>query len=367
MSDSKINTKIFIDRSIKIHNNKYDYSKSIYKNCSEKVIIICKEHGCFEQSPEKHMKGQGCKLCGINKRSSNNFDTTHTFIEKAKEVHGDKYDYSKVFYKNTYEPVIILCKIHGVFNKEPNKHLQGVGCRECSGAKEKLTTKMFISRSVHVHGSKFDYSLVKYVNIDTHVKILCATHGVFEQTPYKHLMGNGCPKCCKTAKMCTNDFIQKANKIHGNKYKYNKSIYVNTETKLIIECIKHGEFYQTPNSHLCGSGCPRCIKTISNKEEIWLNSIGIPRDFRQYPLKINNRIVKVDGFCQDSNTVYEFYGDYWHGNPKRFKHNEMNKTVKRTFGSLYNETINRELELTNAGFKVISIWESDFNKSLLKC
>ena len=120
--------------------------------------------------------------------------TTEDFIKKAKEVHGDKYDYSKVVYKGNRTLVTIVCPIHGEFQQKPSNHLSGNGCPDCSGNK-RLTTEDFIKKAREVHGDKYDYSKVKYVNTSTKVCIVCPEHGEFQQTPNDHLGGKGCPNC----------------------------------------------------------------------------------------------------------------------------------------------------------------------------
>ena len=122
---------------------------------------------------------------------------TEEFIKKAKKVHGDKYDYSKVNYIGSKIEVTIICPEHGEFKQRPNDHLNGIGCPKCSGH-VKLTTEEFIKRAREIHGDKYDYSKTNYVNMRTKVTIICPKHGEFEQTPQGHLNGDGCPKCCSS-------------------------------------------------------------------------------------------------------------------------------------------------------------------------
>jgi len=113
---------------------------------------------------------------------------------------------------------------------------------------KKLTTKEFINRAEKIHRNKYDYSLVEYVNTKTKIKIICKKHGIFEQTPNNHLCGKNCPKCHDYNKLTTKEFINKAEKDHGNKYDYSLVEYVNTKTKIKIICKKHGIFEQKPNT-----------------------------------------------------------------------------------------------------------------------
>jgi hypothetical protein len=188
--------------------------------------------------------------------------TREEFVEKARKVHGDKYDYSKVDYQGSHIKICIICPIHGEFWQTPNDHLRGYGCKLCGisvRSKNKTsTTKKFIKKAKEIHGNKYDYSKVEYVNNKTKVCIVCLEHGEFWQTPKEHLRNKGCPKCNKSYKMDTTEFIRKAKEIHGNKYDYSKVEYVNNKTKVCIVCLEHGEFWQTPNSHLAKHGCPFC-------------------------------------------------------------------------------------------------------------
>ena len=121
-----------------------------------------------------------------------------------------------------------------------------------------MSKESFINKSYVIHGDKYDYSKVEYMNNYTKVCIICPEHGEFYQRPSDHLKGSGCPKCAKNKRLTTNEFIESAKKIHGDKYDYSKVEYVNSQTKVCIICPEHGEFWQTPNAHLNGNGCPYC-------------------------------------------------------------------------------------------------------------
>jgi len=250
-------TEQFIKKAKLIHGDKYDYSKVDYKNMNTKVIIICKEHEVFEQIPKNHLHGAGCPKCGIISRTNKRKTPIKKFIEKCKEKYGDKYDYFKVNYINSNIKVIIICKEHGEFEQTPYCHLITNGCCKCLG-NYKLTTEEFIEKAKLMHQNKYDYSKVDYKKYHTKVIIICKIHGEFEQTPHYHLITNGCCKCSGIAKSNTIEFIEKANLIHNNKYDYSKVDYKNCSLKVIIICKIHGEFEQRPNCHLKGQGCFKC-------------------------------------------------------------------------------------------------------------
>jgi very-short-patch-repair endonuclease len=261
---TKKSTEQFIEKSIKKHGDKYDYSKVNYINNNTNVIIICKEHGEFLQLPKTHKRGNGCKDCGREKTINSKKSNTNDFIKKSNIKHNNKYDYSKVEYIKANQKVIIICKKHGEFEQTPNGHLDGKGCRNCSteinSDKLRKTTKQFIEDSIKIHGNTYDYSKVEYKSVGEKVIIICKKHGEFEQTPNSHLSKeSGCIKCAGCYKSNTEDFIEKAKKIHDNEYDYSKVEYKNAGEKVIIICKEHGEFEQTPNSHLSKEhGCIKC-------------------------------------------------------------------------------------------------------------
>lgn len=252
------NISTFIKQAKEIHKEKYDYSKVQYINSKTKVCIICPEHGEFWQNPNKHLHGRGCPKCAGHEKSN-----TAEFIKKAQLIHGNKYDYSETVYIAAAKKVKIICPLHGEFYMTGNNHLRGQGCPKCAG-NIKLTTEKFINKAKDVHGDKYDYSKVNYVNRHTEVCIICPECGEFQQTPNSHLAGNGCPKC-KGWVFNTEDFIDKAKKVHGDKYDYSEVEYNKSCEKVKIICSKHGEFWQTPNKHLGGCGCPKCILTSQTK------------------------------------------------------------------------------------------------------
>ena len=227
-----------------------------------------------------------------------NIDKTNKFINKAKKIHNDKYDYSLVDYIHSKTKVKIICFEHGVFEQMPQKHLIGQGCSKCSKTK-KLTTEKFIKKSQEIHGNKYDYSIVNYINYHTKVKIICPEHGVFEQKPDNHLNGNGCFKCCGNDTKTTEQFINESQEIHGNKYNYSLVKYINNKTKVKIICKKHGIFEQTPNKHLKKQHCPICIGNIKKtNDQFILDSKKIHGDRYDYIL-VNyiNTKTKVKIIC----------------------------------------------------------------------
>lgn len=194
----KYNINDFLKKAKEVHGDKYDYSKVEYINSQTKICIICKEHGEFWQTPANHLSGQDCPKCSIINTHKLQKSNKEYFIEKAKEIHGNKYDYSKVEYVNNKTKVCIICPDHGEFWQRPDKHLYTKrGCPKC-GKTQKLTNEEFIKKAKLIHGEEYDYSNVDYKTNRQKIKIICKKHGIFKQTPHAHLNGQGCPICCKS-------------------------------------------------------------------------------------------------------------------------------------------------------------------------
>lgn len=184
------------------------------------------------------------------------------------------------------------------------------------------TTEEFIERARKVHGEKYDYSKVKYVNNCTKVCIICPEHGEFWQTPNDHLSGRGCPKCAlEKFRSNTEEFIEEAKKIHGDKYDYSKVNYINNYTKVCIICPEHGEFWQTPSNHLSGRGCSICsesrleksLRGVFEKENIefhtqhswnWLTSDKNRKQHVDFYLPEFNCIVECQGIQHFKSSVF---------------------------------------------------------------
>ncbi len=221
-----------------------------------------------------------CSIHGIFEQTPNNHlsgkgcamcyrekqtSNTDNFIIQANKIHKNKYDYSLVNYKNSMSKVIILCSIHGKFEQTPNAHLNGQNCSKCTG-NYSYNNADFINQAKLVHGNKYDYSLVNYEDSRKHIKIICPIHGEFEQTPSGHLMSKNCYKCYKADRSFSiEEFIERAKNTHGDKYNYSLTKYTNMRNKVKIICPLHGEFLQTASEHVKSSGCPNCKESKGEK------------------------------------------------------------------------------------------------------
>jgi hypothetical protein len=179
------------------------------------------------------------------------------FVKRSNIIHKNKYDYSLSDYKNSRDKIEIICPIHGVFNQMPYNHLQGKGCNYCS-RNQKSNIDDFVDKANKKHNNKYTYPDKNYINGITPISIECPYHGLFKQTPGNHLKGIGCSKCSGNRRLTIHDFIDKANKKHNNLYNYPDVNYKNYDSEIEIECPKHGIFKQIVRNHLTGRGCPKC-------------------------------------------------------------------------------------------------------------
>ncbi len=188
----------FIQKANKIHNNIFDYSKVNYINNHTKVIITCKNHGDFIQSPQHHLIANGCNKCKEIKKKNSSYKF-EKFKQEANIIHDGKYEYIKEDFTTLSNSITLSCKEHGDFTIIPYKHLKGSGCKICSNINSGLAirsnTEDFIKKCKEVHGDTYDYSSVNYIHSREDVDIICNIHGIFKQKPTTHLKGCGCQKC----------------------------------------------------------------------------------------------------------------------------------------------------------------------------
>lgn len=297
-NEKKLTTDEFIIKAKKVHGDKYDYSNTDIEKRDEdgKVTIICKTHGIFKQNPINHLAGNGCPICGeekkletIKKRKISNSE----MIKRFCSVHGDKYIYDKtnIDDKDENGKVIITCKIHGDFKQDPHNHERGAGCPYCAG---KMYTKDdFIKNANLVHNGKYAYD--KFVYVDSHTQgiVTCPIHGDFSVLPYNHIHNrSGCPKCATPISKWENDVCSFLNEIGVEYEQSNRKILNGKEIDILvpkynigIECdgIRwHSEEYKGNEFHLmkteeCLKHGIRLIHIFEDewkyKSEIWKSMI----------------------------------------------------------------------------------------------
>lgn len=339
----------FVLKAKHIHSTNYTYPlPKIPFDLHSPIEIICKLHGPFNQKPESHLSGHGCPFCGHEKGSSSRRYTTDEFIKKASAIHNNRYNYSKAVYKGIFTPVIIICPIHGEFQQSPSSH-QKHGCPICTKeAKSEThgwTLDSFISKANRVHNNKYDYSLTCYINAKSKVTIICKTHGTFQQSPDSHLRGSGCPKCHRIRQSFSQStsfqsFLSKAKEIHGNRYNYDKSssTYKNLSEKVTITCKYHGDFHQIAEGHIKGRGCPSCSESWAEREIAnWLDQCNLvferQKVFQSLKGK-NNRSLPFDFYIPSSKLLVEYDGEQHFvpikgfGGTSKHQQTQNNDTIK---------------------------------------
>jgi len=310
----KLTTEEWVAKAKEKHGDAYDYSKVVYTNNKAKVKIICPTHGEFIQEASSHSKGAGCPKCADIHSAEKRKLTLNDWIAKARNKHGDKYDYSKVKPVLTSEKVEIICPIHGTFWQKSGGHLQGMGCPACGVQHIKnsisLSTNDWIAKAKEKHGDKFDYSKVNYINKNTPIDIICPVHGVVSMLPVSHIGSpTGCTLCSKEQQrniisaiktVTVDDFLKRAKKLYGEDIDYSKVDYIDLYTEVTLICKKHGEYTQKPVNHLRGKGCKECalesMKATKKKNgyttESWVaKASAIHNNKYKYPraVYVNNK------------------------------------------------------------------------------
>lgn len=298
----------------KIHNNKYDYSKLVYKGNRYKAIIICPKHGEFEQRMETHIKGGGCIKCSFEAKSESYKDTKEQYLQKAEKVHGNNYDYSLINYEGTFSKLDIICPKHGIFKQTATDHLQGRGCPKC-GILKSIKTKG-IPQDVFFKLIPEHLKDYKFVNLPDNlykkakIEILCHEHGVFIKSVEKFLSSEGCPKCVhkKNSEQKITPFniwFENVKEVHKGLYTYPQNIqeyYYNGKSKVPVICSEHGEWFAIAKNHLKGSGCPACN---SFKRGYYIDKVTL-----FYIIKINN-LYKI-GITTKNNIKQRYSGECDH-------------------------------------------------------
>jgi len=247
--------------------------------------------------------------------------TNEEFKEKAIIKHGNKYNYDKCNFINGGIKVIITCPVHGDFSVRAKNHIgkQSNGCYQCgqisTRSKQSMSLKKFIIKANEVHNNKYTYEFVDYENIHTKVSIYCSEHGIFNQTPNRHLVGNGCPSCNFANRplksVSEKDIVNKFNKIHNNYYNYSKFIYKGVKNKIIVICPKHGDFECGISNHNKGRGCSKCKRSKGELAiTIWLNSNNILFEAqKKFPNCKNIRPLPFDFYVSQYNLLIEYHGE----------------------------------------------------------
>lgn len=391
----KLSTEYIIKKCQYFYGDKYDYSKIEYKGGSSKkehVEIICPEHGSFFKCIDNINKRDcGCPRCAIKNRKR--IDITllrDKFIEKSKKKFGNRFDYSEIKYVNAQTPVILICKEHGIrFSTTPSNHLisRFGGCSECYNRyvestkkldkpkkpklteeeKKEIRKKRFIESAIKKFGDRYDYSKVEYIDSKTPVNIIDkeADNEIFSIEP-RYFLGakEGKPR---RMSFTTKRFIERARKIHGDKYDYSKVEYRTKDVKVCIICPKHGEFWQTPHNHLrtkrdkCGCGCPKCSNAISKLEENVINKLTEEniKFKKEYANKEIFGNMRGDFYIKSHNVMIECQGS---------QHFEENNNLHMSYGGSLSGQIERDYNFSkccrDANIKLFYYFNDDNAKGI---
>lgn len=358
-------TQEFIKKALSVHGTKYDYTKSVYEKSNKKLIITCPEHGDFFQTPNKHISGKtGCPTCARNKHKqiskNQQMSGMLTIIETYRKNY-PQYQYSCDFDSKT---IIVICSEHGTTkHKYISGNVNTYPCKLCGikfrSSKLNKSEYEYIKQARALHGGVYDY-----VVEDKQIYMICKHHGkilLSKNRKSNHINRlSGCPKCKyqmlqRKYSKSNEKFIIDAQKVHGTKYDYTYTRYINTHTKIKIMCKKHGIFEQTPLNHLQGSGCPLCYCSYGEKLlEMLLTKRSITfekqKTFKQCINPETGKRLRFDFFLPDYNTLIEIDG-IQHFTPVTFSNNinpqeEFVKTqyrdwIKNTFALKYNYNLIR--------------------------
>ena len=275
----RLTTEEFIAKAREVHGDRYDYSLVEYKRNNRKVLVLCREHGPFEVIPSAHMNGTHCAKCQGRAKL-----TLDTFLSRSSDAHGETYDYSLVTNVGGLKSkVTIICKKHGEFSISAAWHMLGKGCPRCAGRNRDKTTAEFIEDAIEVWGDTYTYDKAKYIGSKRKLLVTCREHGDFTVTPNGLLRGYGCPKCGGSELQTKEQFVTASRDVHGDRYDYSLVEYVNNVTPVRIVCKEHGEFSQRPGNHKSGQGCPSCgTYGFDSGQPAYFYVVGIYGDSGEY-------------------------------------------------------------------------------------
>ena len=318
-----------LDEIVKKHNNEYEYPNFSYKKLDDKIEIICKEHGQFQQSLKLHRNGSKCPKC-VNRHNLSNID----FIDKCMKI-DSKLNYSQVKYVNNKTKVNIICPKHGLISRYPSSIKKYV-CFECYIIEKSFND--FVKKASDKYKGRYNY--YNYFSSKSKIKIEDKETGfIFYQTPSYHLT---CDYFYN--KRTVNDFIEKSNEIHNHSYEYTESVYIGNKDKIRIKCKEHGFFEQIVNNHLRGAGCPKCNRF--NKKENSLFDF-ISQNYDGDIIKSDRKLLngkELDIYLPELKLAFEFNGLYWHSDI--FK------------DEMYH--VDKSKNCLQKGVQLIHIWEDDW-------
>lgn len=296
------------------------------------------------------------------------------FLRQAINVHGTKYEYDVATYDGSKSPLRIQCPHHGWFEKSLGNHISGKqGCPTCArisgDKKRRKTLDQFINEAKVIHGDSYHYDHFVYQNASTKSWITCPTHGKFEQTPDVHVNQKcGCPECGKlrtlrAMRLSDEEILNLIKDSIGSTYDTSLVKERPNHSEIPLVCDKHGKFVKHLEAIRQGHGCSECSKKFGKMQNEWLRSLGVDQVLWQKRVYLEDRFIVADAFDPNTNTVYEFWGDYHHGNPKVYDASHPYCFNGLTMGELYEATLIKIESIKRMNYNLVQIWESEW-KSL---
>lgn len=362
MSRKGLTTKEFIDRSKAKFEGKFLYTNTNYINQLTRVELTCKEHGNFWILPANHLVGTGCPSCSRKLNGANHRLTSEEYIEECHIVHNNFYDYSKTVFTGSFQDVTVTCPVHGDFLIQANRHKNNAcGCQKCGLLKTTNANRQSIAVFLEQISKKKNFDRYDFSNLKQFktkhdlVTVKCTLHGEYTtKISYIEKRKNfGCRGCVnESATYTTEEFIQRSNKAHDEKYLYNNSVYVHAHHPIAVTCPVHGDYITKPLIHVLGGGfCPVCTPTVSSYERqvrdlLDKKNITYESAFREF-----KDVKEVDIINHEIKTGIEFNGLYWHSDSYKEKDYHLKKT----------EAMN------SLGYRLIHIFEDEWLEKRTIC
>lgn len=334
----------FAERGNIKHDGRFSYCKTEYVDMDTPLVVTCNTHGDFSVLPRNHLRGKGgCPKCsdiygGVRL-------TTDEFVDRCNKKHNNFYNYGKVEYVNHSSVVTIACPIHGEFNQVAEYHMSGNGCPECAG-RVIHHRGQFLSNIPTKHvGTNYDFTKVpETFKPSDKLTIICRLHGEFT-TNYRRfvIQEHGCRGCSGHAKKTPLGFSELASIRHENRYSYEKVVYVDCKTNVLVTCRKHGDFLVSPDNHLNGGkGCPKCCHQISSHED---------KLYERFPLfsRTNRKAISpyhLDLYSEEHKLAVEVNGRYWHSEDK---------------GKDADYHLNKTKMCLNSGLNLLQFWDDEID------
>lgn len=341
-------------------------------NAKSPIPLYCEKHGWFWVSVNNLLKGEGCKFCKREEKLiQHKKEYEKKFIEQAKIIHNDFYDYSKVEYIKNSVNVHIICPIHGEFLQTPNNHLQGKGCQLCAieknGFSKRLSQEEAIEKAKKSHiGENYIYDRFIYNGRHSNCLITCPIHGDFSIEYGAFVDGEGCPICGRNKanmnrRNKSNDVLKLCKVNNPKGYGFDNFIYYGMDKKSLFTCKKHGDFLCTPAHFISGRGCPECKNSkMENELCQYFNDNGI-KYIQQYVIEKDRRY-RYDFYMPYKNLIIECQGEQ-HFYPVDFSHNNRGKDeLFDIFDKQKDRDIKKYNLAINNGYSIVYYINRDFFK-----